>query len=294
MPGAAVSSGPHRSAPGAVPARHWPPHHDKDTASLTRRHLARTIPVPLHACGLTRSTTIPHLRCCQCYIPLTRPPPYHSLYHTPTTMPAATTFVRRNVNKLMAVGPAHVTSAGTLKARRKGEQAPAAPDAALDASDVSPNAVLQAVRGLENHRQRTKKMPHRKDRKRRTASQAAHAGFARKVASLGVEESDGSEDEGDLGVSQPALDVSAVGEEDVDTSPPVTLQVLVKPAKVPKRKGQTSWFTFALSLLTSFGCCSGGLRGHPQGPCCHRAGRPCTCAPGSRRAVGAYRSRGRT
>lgn len=169
-------------------------------------------------------------------------------------MPAATTFVRRNVNKLMAVGPAHVTSAGALKARRKSAQHPSAAAEALD-TDVSSTTVLQAVRGFENDRRRAVKATPRKERKRRTASQAAHAGFARKVASLGVEETDASENEGDLGASQAELDADATEDvtPDADASPPVTLQVLIKPAKVPKRKGRMSLLATRRSLLTLFG-----------------------------------------
>lgn len=169
-------------------------------------------------------------------------------------MPAATTFVRRNVNKLMAVGPAHVTSAGALKARRKSAQHPSAIAEALD-TDVSSTTVLQAVRGFENDRRRAGKAAPRKERKRRTASQAAHAGFARKVSSLGVEEADASEDEGDLGAPRAELDADATEDAnlDADASPPVTLRVLIKPAKVPKRKGQISLLVHSPSMLTPAG-----------------------------------------
>ncbi|EPS94757.1 hypothetical protein FOMPIDRAFT_1063066 [Fomitopsis schrenkii] len=153
-------------------------------------------------------------------------------------MPAATTFVRRNVNKLMAVGPTHVISASTLKARRKSAQPATAtgPDA-LDA-DVSSTTVLQAVRDFANDRQRAQKAAHRKERKRRTASQATHAGFARKVSSLGMEEAEACEDEGELGASQAEIDVDATDDVNAGASPPITLRVLIKPAKVPKRKAE--------------------------------------------------------
>ncbi|KAI0721185.1 hypothetical protein C8Q72DRAFT_84245 [Fomitopsis betulina] len=150
-------------------------------------------------------------------------------------MPAATTFVRRNVNKLMAAGPTHVMTASTLKARRKSAQLPTVPGSdALDA-DV---AVLQALHGFANDRQRTQKAAHRKERKRHTASQAAHAGFARKVSSLGMEEAEGCEDEGELGASHAEIDVDAIEDVDAGALRPITLQVLIKPAKVSKRKAE--------------------------------------------------------
>lgn len=196
-------------------------HHDNDTACLTPRH--PTLDSLYHRLR----TAIYHHR----DSPLTSP------LHIHLRMPAATTFVRRNVNKLMAAGPTHVMTASTLKARRKSAQLPTVPGSdALDA-DV---AVLQALHGFANDRQRTQKAAHRKERKRHTASQAAHAGFARKVSSLGMEEAEGCEDEGELGASHAEIDVDAIEDVDAGALRPITLQVLIKPAKVSKRKGQIS------------------------------------------------------